>query len=195
MSYGIKVITPSTVLPVTLDEAKLHLKVDTGTTEDALITGLIYAAQEFVENYCRTRLTTTVEELYLDQFPFEYSVNMSKWPISAITSVNYLDVNGVAQVLDSTAWRPDIVSKPGRVCLEYARYWPIVRWVDNAVWVRYSVGFGATAATIPYGLKQALLLLVGHLYQNRSDVLINTHVENLPNGAKWIMDQYRYVRL
>ena len=51
MSYGIKVITPNTTLPVTLDEVKAFLKVDSDTTEDALITTLIHAAQEMLENY------------------------------------------------------------------------------------------------------------------------------------------------
>lgn len=194
MSYGIKIIAPSTTLPITLTDAKLFLKIDTDTTEDALVTALIYAAQEIVENYCRLRLFTTVEELYLDQFPFEYQIQLSKWPISAVSYVQYIDPYGVTQTLSASDYIVDTVSKPGRVCLNYARWWPVSRWIDNAVWVRYSVGFGATAATIPYALKQAMLLIIGHLYQNRSDVLINTHVETLPNGAVSLMNQYRYLR-
>ena len=194
MSYGIKVITPSTVLPVTLADTKLHLKIDSDTTEDTLVTALIYTAQEMVENYCRIRLLDTVEELYIDQFPFEYSLYLSKWPISAISYCHYLDINGVETTLDPTVYYADTISKPGRLCLNYARYWPVTRWIDNAVWIRYTVGFGATADSIPYSLKTALLLIIGHLYQNRTEVVTNTHIENLPMGAKWIMDQNRYLR-
>ena len=195
MSHGIKVITPATTLPISLDDVKLHLKIDTDTTEDSLLTALIYAAQEVVENYCRTRLFTTVEEYYLDQFPFEYQITLPKHPISAITYCQYIDTAGVTQTLDAANYLADTVSKPGRLCLQYAKFWPVTRWIDNAVWVRYSVGFGTTTATIPPVLKQAMLLIIGHYYQNKADVLINTHIEQLPDASLRLMNIHRYKRL
>jgi hypothetical protein len=78
--------------------------------------------------------------------------------------------------------------------LNYARFWPVTRWIDNAVWIRYTVGFD-NAAAIPATIRQAMLLLIGHLYENRQDVVLNAHVENLPNGAKWLMNMNRYLRL
>lgn len=194
MSYGVKVITPSATLPIALADAKLYLKIDSDTTEDALVTSMIRTAQEIVENYCRTRLFTTVEELYLDQFPFQYNIQLEKWPISAVAYVKYYDTNGVEQTVSPSTYILDGVSKPGRICLNYANYWPVVRWIDNAVWVRYSVGFGTTTTDIPAGLISAMYLIIGHLYQNRSDVLINTHVEQLPHGAYDLMNKYRYIR-
>jgi uncharacterized phiE125 gp8 family phage protein len=194
MSYGIKVITPSTDLPIALADAKLHLKLDSDTTDDTLVTTLISVAQEIVENYCRIRLLPTIEELYIDQFPFEYQIQLSKWPINSITYCHYLDPNGTETTLDPTCYIADTVSKPGRLCLNYARFWPVSMWIDNAVWIRYSVGF-ANVAAIPATLRQAMLLLIGHLYENRQEVVTNTHVENIPNGAKWLMNMNRYLRL
>lgn len=194
MSYGVKVITPYTTLPITLAMAKLHLKIDSDTTEDTLVTMWINAAKEIVESYCRLRLLNTVEELYIDQFPFEYQLQLNKWPIVSVDFCKYLDTNGTETILTSDNYIADTVSKPGRMCLNYARFWPVTRWIDNAVWIRYTVGFGTTIDTIPAGLVSAMLLIIGHLYQNRSDVLINTHVETLPKGAIEIMNRYRYNR-
>lgn len=194
MSYGVKVITPNATLPIDLATVKLHLKLDSDTTDDTLVTALISVAQEIVETYCRVRLLPTTEELYIDQFPFEYQIQLSKWPITAITYCQYYDTNGDLQTLPSTDYIVDGVSKPGRLCLNYARWWPVSRWIDNAVWIRYVVGFATTAA-IPATLKQAMLLIIGHLYENRQDVVTNTHVENIPNGAKWLMNMNRFMRV
>ena len=195
MSYGVKIITPNATLPISLVDAKLHLKLDSDTTDDSLVTSLIMVAREMVENYCRTRLLQWTEELYLDQFPFEYQINLRKWPIQSITSVNYLDINGVQQTLDGTAitgdYLADTISRPGRMCLQYARWFPVTRWIDNAVWVRYVVG-NATTADIPPTLIQAMKILIYHLYENRSAVVTNTHVAEMPMAAKYLMDMNRY---
>lgn len=201
MSYGVKIIIPNTNLPVTLVEVKAQIKhaLDSSdTTEDALLTSYIHVARELIENYCRTRLLQWTEELYIDQFPFEYQIQLNKWPIASITYCHYLDINGAEQALDGTAitgdYIADTVSKPGRLCLQYARFWPVTRWIDNAVWVRYVVG-NATTADIPYMLKQALFLIVGHFYENRFDTITQTHIEQIPMGAKYLMDMNRYKRL
>ena len=195
MSYGIQIITPNTTLPVTLAEAKLHLKLDSDTTDDSLVTNLIYVAQEIVEDYCRIRLLTTVEELYLDRFPNSYDIWLNKWPISAITYLKYIDANGTTQTLSSSAYVADTNSKPGKISLNYMQYWPIAQIVDNSVWIRYSVGFGTSTSSIPYVFKQSILMIVGHMYQNREEIVTNTHIEHIPWGAKYLMDMNRYKRL
>src|SRR4051794_4197557 len=61
-------ITPPSVEPVTLAEAKLHCKVDF-TDDDALITSLIAAARMVCETRLRQALVTQTWVLYLDSFP------------------------------------------------------------------------------------------------------------------------------
>ena len=58
------VITAPTAEPITLAEAKLHLRVN-NSVEDALITALITASRQFVEGYTwRPLMTQTVDVVY-----------------------------------------------------------------------------------------------------------------------------------
>lgn len=63
-----KRVTPPAIEPVTLDEAKAHLRVDINA-EDSLITRLISDAREWVERFLRRSLITQTWALYLDAFP------------------------------------------------------------------------------------------------------------------------------
>lgn len=56
------------VEPITLSEAKAHLRV-TDTVEDALISNLIKAAREEVEQATGLALITQEWRLYLDSWP------------------------------------------------------------------------------------------------------------------------------
>jgi hypothetical protein len=63
-------ITPPAAEPVTLAEAKLHLRVETGfTDDDALITAMITAARARAETVTRRAFVSQVWKLVLDQFP------------------------------------------------------------------------------------------------------------------------------
>jgi uncharacterized phiE125 gp8 family phage protein len=63
-------VTPPASEPVSLAEAKLHLRVETGMTDDdTLISALIVAARQVVETITRRALITQVWKLVLDQFP------------------------------------------------------------------------------------------------------------------------------
>ena len=65
---GLRVTTPPADEPVSLADARAHLRVD-GTDEDALIGGLIVAAREYAEGFTGRRFVTTDMELTLEQFP------------------------------------------------------------------------------------------------------------------------------
>ena len=178
-----KVATPPASEPVTRDEAKLHLRVDS-TDEDALIDGMIAAARQRVEEYtCRSLITQSLE-LYLDCFPFSsrsralpveqsksepYSeILLPRLPVASVTQISYADPDtGVMTVLASTEYRVDLVSKPPRVTPEYDKSWPVTRDVTNAVKIEYVAGYG-NAAAVPEVYKIAMKLLLTELYENRS---------------------------
>jgi hypothetical protein len=65
---AIKITLAPSAEPVTLLEAKAHLRVDV-TDDDLLITNLISAARVHAENVCRRAFVTQKWDLYLDSFP------------------------------------------------------------------------------------------------------------------------------
>ncbi len=106
-----RLITAPAVEPVTLAEARLHLRV-IDTSEDTLITSLIVAAREYCENFTGRKLIQQTWDLILDAFPAD-GVSLTYAPTMTIDSVTYLDTNGSSQVLSSALYVTDTFGAPG----------------------------------------------------------------------------------
>lgn len=59
----------------------------------------------------------------------------------------------------------------------------------------WKVGFGDAVEDVPQALKQAVLLMIGHWYENRAAIYEavggKSDLEALPLGVKAILDSYR----
>ncbi len=182
-------ITDAATEPVTLSEAKAHLRV-TASDEDALITALITAARTTCENEIRRSLITQTWELTLDQFPD--AIELPYPPIIGITSVEYIDAtSGTETTLSSASYTLDAKSEPGWLVPAYGYNWPSTRDEINAVTVTYTAGYG-NAAAVPEAIKGWIKLMVGHLCENREAVVVGASVAKLPFAAG-LLDPYRVV--
>ncbi|MBK6905553.1 MAG: phage head-tail connector protein [Saprospirales bacterium] len=178
-----RVTTQPATEPLTLTEAKLHLKVDT-TADDDLITALITATRQSVERYCNSALITqTVTEKY-DCFTSR-GFRLSVSPAIAITSVSYTDSAGDNQTLDAAIYGLDNYSRPARVFLKENQQWPQTRVEPNTVTVVYTAGYGA-ASDVPGPIKTAMKLMLADLYENRQD-----SARTMPSASQRILDPYR----
>lgn len=175
MTY--KLITPPSEEPLTLDEAKAHLRVES-TDDDALITALIVAAREQAESITARALCTQTWELVLDAFPEACVLRHS--PVQSVTSVDYLDTDGASQSLTLTDTLLDSESTPGYLVPAYGKAWPATWCVPNAVRVRYVSGYGA-AADVPQSIKAWMLLCIGTLYAQRESFVVGQPPAALPD--------------
>lgn len=148
--------------PITLAEAKLHLRVD-HADEDAYITGLITSARLMCEQRTGKTLISSGWTAYGDEFtdPLE----LPNPTVTAVASISYVDVNGTTQTLDASTYRVDMISAPARIK-------PVTEWPEtddrmNAVTVVYTAGY-ANANAVPAPLKQWMLLAIGDMYENRT---------------------------
>ncbi len=96
-------VTAPTAEPVSLAEAKLHLRVD-DNADDVLIGALITAARQHAEHDTRRALVTQTWKLVLDAFP-ESVITLDRAPVSAVVSVVYTDPDGVSQTLAPGGYR------------------------------------------------------------------------------------------
>src|SRR5688500_11691380 len=103
--------------PVTLDEAKAHLRVTTAD-DNTLITALIAAARQLVEDFTNRSLITQTWEWRLDAFP-SWTLCVPQAPLVSVTSIQYVDPSGVTQVLANTEYLVDAQSQPGRITPAY----------------------------------------------------------------------------
>ncbi len=179
---ALKLITGPVVEPVSLEEAKLHLRVDIAD-DDYLIDGLLRTAREYVEDVSGRALCTQTWELVADAWPGDTFV-LPKPPLQSVTSIKYTSDAGVEATFSSASYHVDTDSEPGRVVLRSTASWPTVTLADiNGIRVRYVCGYGATAGDVPQRYRQAIALLVGHWYENRESIVASGAMPKEPSRA------------
>ena len=146
----------------------------TNTTGDPKLISILAAAREHVEDWTRRALMTQTPELVLDAFPTG-GINLPSPPLQSVTSIKYIDTDGVEQTLSSALYDVDTDSEPGMVAPAYDEEWPDTRDQINAVRVRYAAGW-TTAALVPYKIKAAILLVCADLHEMRGDPVIGASV-------------------
>lgn len=191
MTYSLAVATQPTVEPVTIDEAKAHLRVD-HADEDALIHGLIRAAREYVENVTARTLITTTYDLSLPAFPSCGYIEFPRSPVQSVTSVTYRDSAGASTTWGTSNYLVDTAGLVGRLVPAYGVSWPsFTAYPVNPVTVRFVAGYGA-AGDVPEQLRQAMLLYLTHLYENRSATGgASNAVREIDLGVRALLAQYR----
>jgi uncharacterized phiE125 gp8 family phage protein len=183
---SLKLITAPTSEPVTLTEAKAHLRVD-ASDDDALITALIIAAREGAEQITGRALMSQTWELGLDGFSdrepayhrHAYRISLPRPPLVSITSVKYLDTSGVLQTMAESDYLLDDHSEPARLMPAYGTCWPVTRCQANSVLIRYDAGY-ADADSVPQQIKSWMLLQIGAMYENRENVAALTNLVQMP---------------
>ena len=188
-----KVTTGPLVEPVDIDDiAKLDLKVD-DVTEDGLIEILIQAARELVEEETQSSLITQTRVIKMDYFPQSESITLPFGPIQDdhVITVSYYDSNEDLQEMDAADYWIDTHSRIPRIVVKDS--WPETYDRPNAVEVEYECGYGDAGSDVPAPLRKAILLLLGHLYENRQNVIVSgspTGVIEIPYGARVLMAPY-----
>lgn len=188
--YALAVKVKPTADPIELGEAKAHLKIDKSITEENdLIANLIKTAVGTSETICNRALMKQTWTLYLDEFPCGL-IEMPKAPLRAVNSVKYLDPAGVQQTLAASEYTVDVKSEPGRMRPAYGKSWPATRCDLNAVEIEFECGY-ANAAEVPFEIRAAMLLLIGHLYEHRESVVLGVTPSEVPHGSRELLWPHR----
>jgi len=188
---GLSIATQPTAEPLTVAEAKAHLRVDI-SDDDTLIGDYISAARQYAEGVTRRAFVEQTWDFTLDRFPVG-AIRLPIQPVSSVTYVQYVDTAGATQTFtegtspDVTKY--DVFTDGPRTTIvpKYNLTWPDTRDHPNVVTVRFVAGY----STFPEDLKQALKLLVGHQYENREEVIFGfSTVQSLPLGVQAYLSQY-----
>jgi len=183
----IQIVTQPASEPLTLAEVKEFLRVD-HSDDDATLAIFIKAARQLCESYTRLALMPTTFEEYFDEFPtatgtFKDEIRLSRSPVSAVTYVKYIDGNDTTITTSASDYKTDLVSRPARISPDNG--WSGTYDTINAVFVRYVAGF-ADAASVPAPLKHGMMLVIGDMYENRTD-----SVKRLPTASEYLWNPYR----
>ncbi len=190
--------TAPAVEPVTLSDAKAHLRVDTAT-DDAYIGSLITAAREWCEQYLDRTLVHTQWVMRFDKFPPDgtHDIELPRPPMATAgtttaVALTFTFENGTTSTYSTASYRVDRDGVPGTVKTLYGQTWPPHLQDDNAISVTWWGGYGASGTSVPAAIRHAILMLVGFWYEHRSTVLVGSiskqlefAVESLLSSQKW----------
>lgn len=187
----LQLLTPPAVEPITLAEAKAHLRVE-HADEDSLITSLVTVARRLLERYTARSFITQTWKLTLDEFPGS-SDEIRLWmaPVQSVTSIQYKDESGTLQTLAAANYIVSTACEPGRIKPAYTMTWPTSYDEIDAVTVTYVAGYGDVGASIPDELRHAMKLLIGDLYKDRENPEKNARTDMIPLPILWLCEPYR----
>lgn len=190
--------TPPAVEPVTLAEAKAHLRVDV-SDDDALIGAIVKAAREFCEEYLDRTLVHTQWTMRADSFPPSgtQDVELPRPPMATAGTttavvLTYTLESGATATYSTANYRVDRHATPGAVKTLYGQTWPAHLIDDNSISVTWWGGYGADGTSVPAAIRSAILMIVGSLYEHRSAVLTGTISKEIEFGVKALLDTHRW---
>jgi len=179
-----QLITPPAGEPVSLEEAKLHLRVDFDD-DDALIQMLISSARQAAESITHRQFITARWRMTLDSFPGPslmgvpagqpftlpgHAILIPKSPVLNVVAINYLDMASVQQTMPAANYTVDSACEPARITPVFGQIWPIALPQIGAVTVIFDAGYG-DASAVPDGIKSWIKLRVASLYTYREEVV------------------------
>lgn len=205
----LQLVTPPAEEPITLWEARLHLRVDSND-DDLLIEGLITAARMVAETLTGRQLVTARWKWIGDAFPGPslmgvpagrvftlpgHAILIPKSPVRSIVAIDYLDMNGVWQTMPPADYTADLGCEPARITPVFGRIWPISLPQIGAVTVSFDAGYG-TPDQVPEGIKSWMKLRIGSLYRHREEVaaMSRGRIDALP-FVDGLLDPYKVVTL
>lgn len=188
---AIRLITPPDAEPVSLVEAKRHLRVD-HTDDGTYIDTLITVARQSLdgrEGLLGRALMPQTWELVLDGFP-RAEILLPLGPVVSVTRVAYDDPDGFEQMVAVDDYALDNTGATGWL-MPSTGGWPTTLSAINAVRILYVAGYAG--GLVPAPIKHAILLIVGQLYASRGE-RVKTDLRDDPTISA-LVSPYRMLRV
>jgi uncharacterized phiE125 gp8 family phage protein len=165
----LQLITPPTEAPITVSEAKSHIRLALGiTADDTDVGAYIDAATGLLESYAGRSFVARTMDMVFDRIPDGGVIELRRPPFVSVTGVFTTSDADVESEVASTVYRVSLGT--GRVVLRRGQAWPYGSTLAELdAWrVRYVAGYG-DADDVPEPVKQAIRLQVAEWYENRGD--------------------------
>lgn len=157
------------VLPISVAEAKAHLRVE-HDEDDAMIGAMLAAAVARLDGWSGILGRCLIEQqwtLPLRRFPSAPGIALP-FPDVSVATIGYHPADGSTETeFPSANWWLVETTASSAILLASGASWPATADRPNAVMMTMTVGYGATAEDVPAPIRSAILLMVGDLYRNR----------------------------
>ena len=185
-------ITPPAIEPLSLIEARAHLRLDT-TDEDDLVTALIAAARHVVERETRRALITQTWRVILDAWPDLNTFRIPLAPFISLSAIRTFDAANTATFLSASAYYVD--AQPGATRVQFTLQPPNPGRAIAGIELDVVIGYGAGAASVPDPLRLAIRLLVARWFEARGDAAADAGALQIPPLIAALLQPFRMMRL
>lgn len=160
-----RLISPAAATPVSLAEAKAHLRIDSAD-QDALIQTFIDSATAHLDGWTGILGRCMVAQTWA-VFGADFADCSLPFPdidASAVV-VKYYDAANVQQTLDAANYRVYVDTDTPYLVYDSSSVAPEVYSRDDAITIEFVAGYGATS-DVPAPLRTAILILVARAYDD-----------------------------
>jgi uncharacterized phiE125 gp8 family phage protein len=161
--------------PITTAEAMRHLRLDADDPYLDDLDAYITAARQTVEQYLNASVAVQERTLVLDAFP-AFMINLPNGPLISVTSVTYIDTDGIVQTVDSGKYVARSLPLSDILFPDFGESWPATRAIPGAVTITYQAGMmiGSPLMLPHQDIRAAILLTLGDLWENREGAFVGT---------------------
>ncbi len=172
---------------ITLAEVKAQLRVE-HNDDDVMIQRLITVAVAYtdVRGALGQAMITQKWAQWMGPNP-QQKVALALAPVQSVTAIKYYDVDGALQtdtLANYQTFGTDFTSTVGP---KDGFAWPVTQNRPDAIRIEYQIGFGDAINDVPQSIRHALMLLVGHWYDNREQSQADK-LQDIPYGFQELMD-------
>jgi uncharacterized phiE125 gp8 family phage protein len=181
MRYKLK--TAASFEPVTLEEAKRHLRV-LHNNQDELISSLVKSAVKYTERYTGRILANSVYTGYLDRLPDDDHTLITLGPVQEIVSIKYY-APGASELSTYAEAKYDLDNSELTARLWFRETFTYDDEKYNPIEIEFKNGW-ATKAEIPDDIITAIVMRVNRTYLNPDNPVENklTAADQLLRGYK-----------
>jgi uncharacterized phiE125 gp8 family phage protein len=176
--------------PVLLAEVKAQLRIE-HPDDDLMIDRLIKTAVAYTDakGALGHAMITQKWGQWVNSVPPQY-VRLAMGPLIEVTAVQYYDIDGALQTDTLSNYEITGTDFTTRIGPKFGFNWPVTQDRADAIRIEYTAGYGATSASVPETLRHAMMLLIGHWYDNRENTMMD-ELSNIPYGFDMLVDMHR----
>jgi hypothetical protein len=208
MYSSLRVIAPPAVEPISLDEARQHLRLDS-MHDDDLVTQLVTSARSMVEMHLGRVLITQTLLWTMSQDPpsgalpllpmpllvlpvilsapqiMNKPLELPRCPVQSVSGVTHTSMDGTVETLAPTDYTVDLALDPARLRLHWAT---VPRYMQH-IQVTFVAGYGPAGSDVPAPILAAIKLWLAFLYEQRGDS--SDAAGNPPRAIEWLLAPYK----
>lgn len=185
-------IDPPAIEPVTLAEAKAHLRL-TRTDDDDYVAAMITAARIQVESATRRVLIDQTWRIFRDDWPADGRIDLAIAPLKSVAAITVYDADGEPTVVPPTAWLLDAAGTPARLVFTGAA--PVPGRAVNGIEIDVVAGYGLSGLSVPQPLRLAVMTLVARWYEDREGLAYGLVPSRVASAFEALVAPFRVMRL